>query len=148
MTHSGVANLLKRLVEEGYVSLSGDAGSAYCATQMATLALEDWLQKPLSRSTVREELHARVASASPRHAALLYKALDTFERECLQMLDERRAVRTRGPTARSWRSLTINLTHAAADETLHGKIRWSQIAKRRLRDWLARSGSHRAPTLS
>jgi DNA-binding PadR family transcriptional regulator len=137
ITHSAVANLLKRLVEEGYAHASAEVRRGYVATDRARAALDDWMQKPLPRQTVREELHARIASASPRHAPLLYRALEQYERECFEALDDDGETGGRGAPAGSWRSLTINLTRLAADETLHGNIRWSKVAKQWLRDWMA-----------
>jgi DNA-binding PadR family transcriptional regulator len=145
LTHSGVANLLKRLVEEGYACPSAGATRSYFATEKAAPALDDWMQKPLPRHTVREELHARIASASPRHAPLLYKALDAYERECFAILDGGGHLSRASAPAGSWRSLTVNLTRVATDETLHANIRWAKIAKRWLRDWIAVSGAGSLP---
>jgi DNA-binding PadR family transcriptional regulator len=144
VTHPAVANLLKRLVEEDYARVSAEARRAYVATAKARLALEDWMQKPLPRQTVREELYARIASASPHHAPLLYHTLDCYERECFEMLGEGGGSGAGAPGG-SWRSLTISLTRAAVDETLHGNIRWSKVAKQWLRDWIASSGAERLP---
>ncbi len=145
VTHSAVANLLKRLAEEGYACPSAGAGHAYVATDKAALALEDWMQRPLSRQTVRDELHARIASASPHHAQLLYRALVDYERECFALLGDSGEVSVAGAPNGSWRSLTISLTRVAADETLHGNIRWTRVAKRWLRDWIATSGAEGLP---
>jgi hypothetical protein len=139
LTHSAVANLLKRLLEEGYVSLSSGPMKGYVATSAARLALEDWMRRPLSRQGVREELHARIASSSPHHASLLCKALDDYERECFEMLDADGGFGIGSLPTGSWRSLTINLTRAAADETLHANIRWSKTARQWIGDWVERS---------
>lgn len=136
LTHSAVANLLKRLVEEGYVRPAA-ASSGYLATEKARLALEQWMEGPLHRQAVREELHARIASSSPHHAALLYKALDDYERESFELLDAGGGLGAVSPPAGSWRCLTINLTRAASDETLHANIRWSKLARQWIRDWVA-----------
>jgi DNA-binding PadR family transcriptional regulator len=139
VTHSAVANLMKRLVAEGYARPSLDNGRTYVGTQKARCVVEDWMEKPLAGHSVREDLHARIATASPRHAPLLYKALDDYERECFEQLD--RDARPNGLTpCRSWRSLTISLTRAALNETLHGNIRWCQLARQWISDWAAASG--------
>jgi DNA-binding PadR family transcriptional regulator len=143
ITHSGVANLLKRLTEEGYATVDPARSKGYIATRQARAALEDWMQRPLSRQAVREDLHARIASASPHHAALLYEALEEYERECFELLDEGGAISAADGPNGSWRSLTINLTRLATDETLHGNIRWAKVAKRWLRDWVAASSAER-----
>ena len=146
VTHSGVANMLKRLLDEGYAAMGPTGSRSYVATAKARLALEDWMRRPLSRQTVREELHARIASASPHHAPLLYAALDAYERECFELLDEGGdATSIEGGPFGSWRSLTISLTRVAADETLHGNIRWAKTAKRWLRDWVATSDASGLP---
>jgi hypothetical protein len=145
LTHSAVANLVRRLLEEGYVSLSPGPPPGYVPTAAAELALEEWMHRPLSRQTVREELHARIASSSPRHAQLLCEALDDYERECFEMLDADGCLGLGNPLAGSWRSLAINLTRAAADETLHANIRWSKLARRWISDWVASSEARAVP---
>jgi DNA-binding PadR family transcriptional regulator len=139
VTPSSVANLLKRLLEEGYVSLGPGSTRAYVATEKAKLALEEWMASPLCRQSVREELHARIASSSPRHAALVYRALDAYERECFDILADSGEPSAASAPLGSWRSLTINLTRAAADESLHANIRWSKIARRWIKDWVEES---------
>jgi hypothetical protein len=146
VTHSAVANLLKRLVAEGHAELSRDAAHAYVATDTALLALEDWMRKPLTRQTVREELHARIASAGPHHAPLLYQALDDYERHCFELLDDGGEIDPSGVPSGSWRSLTLHLTRVAADETLHANIRFTKTAKRWLRDWVASSKADGLPS--
>jgi DNA-binding PadR family transcriptional regulator len=146
VAHSAVANLLKRLVVEGYVSFSAGPTRGYIPTSKARLALEEWMQRPLCRQAVREELHARIASSSPHHAPLLYKALDAYERECFEILEAGGGAGAGTPPVGSWRSLTINLTHAAADETLHANIRWSKLARQWIRDWVVTSRAG-GPTL-
>lgn len=136
VTHSSVANLLKRLLEEGYACASPEGSRVYCATDKARLALEDWMQKPLCRQAIREELHARIASASPHHAPLLCKALDDYERECIEMLGAHSGAITPIAPLRSWRSLTITLTRAAADESLRANITWSRLARQMIGDWI------------
>jgi DNA-binding PadR family transcriptional regulator len=139
VTHSAVANLLKRLSAEGYVCGGAGPGSTYLPTEQAEQALEEWMQRPLSRQAVREELHARIASSSSHHAALLCKVLDDYERECFELLDADGGTGSGDPPSGSWRGLTINLTRAAADESLHANIRWSRIARRWIRDWVEHS---------
>jgi hypothetical protein len=131
--HPAVANLLKRLVDEGSVSCIPGPTKAYCSTDRAHLAVEQWMASPLHRESVREELHARIASSSPHHAPLLEKALETYERESFALLAESPPAEA---SSGSWRSLTINLTRAAADETLHANIKWSKIAREWIREWV------------
>jgi DNA-binding PadR family transcriptional regulator len=145
VTHSAVANLLKRLVAEGYARPSDDSAKGFVATRQARLAVEDWMQRPLCRQTVREELHARIASASPHHAPFLHKVVDDYERECFELLDAYGGVDGDSTPAGSWRSMTISLTRAAADETLRGNIKWSRLAKSWLRDWVAAHPSEVLP---
>jgi DNA-binding PadR family transcriptional regulator len=147
LTHSAVANLLKRLSEEGYVSHSSGPRKGYVPTSAARLALEEWMRRPLSRQAVREELHARIASSSPHHAPLLCMALEDYERECFEMLDLDGGLGVGSPPPGSWRSLTINLTRAAADESLHANIRWSKIARQWIRDWVERSDGEALPCI-
>jgi DNA-binding PadR family transcriptional regulator len=144
--HSSVANLLKQLAGEGYaeVSLAGTTAT-YRATDKARLALESWMRRPLSRQTLRDELRARIASASPHHAPLLYEALDAYEQECFDLLDEGGGTWEPSAPMGSWRSLTISLVRSAADETLRGHINWTKLAKRALKDWVA---AHPAPALA
>jgi hypothetical protein len=132
--HSAVANLLKRLVDEGYVSCIPAPTKTYCATDRAQLVLEQWMARPLHRESLREELHARIASSSPHHAPLLVKALETYERESFELLAQSPPTET---SSGSWRSLTINLTRAAADETLHANIKWSKTARDWIKEWIA-----------
>jgi hypothetical protein len=139
LTHPAVANLLKRLLDEGYVSRSPGSASRYVPTDAASVALEEWMERPLCRRAVREELHARIASSSPHHAALLYRALDAYERECFEMLAESGEPIADSAPFGSWRSLTINLTRVAADESLHANIKWSKIARQWIRDWVEQS---------
>lgn len=140
VTHSAVANLLKRLAAEGYVALIEAPTRGYAATELARTAFDEWMQGPLSRQTVREELHARIASSSERHAPLLFKALEDYERECFAMLDEAGDIGGSVATG-TWRSLTLHVTRAAADETLQANIRWSRVARRWIKDWLAQSAA-------
>lgn len=138
VTASGVAGLLARLADEGFVARTPGHSKTYSATDKAALALEAWMQRPVPRQSVREELHARIASSSVRHAPLLLKALDAYEQECFQML-------AGGPsldaTKGSWTSLTINLTHAATDENLHASIKWSKIARQWIEEWVEDSSA-------
>jgi len=145
VTHSAIANLLKRLVAEGYASTPTGPQGGYVATDRARLALDDWMGRPLSRQTVREDLHARIASASPHHAPLLYRAVAAYERECFDLLDDYGGAIERLVPNGSWRSLTLNLTRAAADEMLHGHIRWSRLARRALRDWVESDSADAVP---
>jgi DNA-binding PadR family transcriptional regulator len=133
VTPSAVANLLKRLVQEGFVQPTPGPSKVYSATEDASRALEEWLRRPLARHPVREELHARIVSSAAHHAPLLLSALEAYERDCFEMLA---ASPTPEGARGSWTSLTINLTRAATDETVHANIRWSKIARRWIDEWL------------
>jgi DNA-binding PadR family transcriptional regulator len=134
ITPSAVANLLKRLVAEGFVRTVPGPSNLYIANENAARALEEWLRRPLARHAIREELHARIASTDAQHAPLLLEALDAYEQECYELLS---ATPTREGARGSWTSLTINLTRAATDEALHANIRWSKTARRWIEEWLA-----------
>jgi DNA-binding PadR family transcriptional regulator len=136
LTHSSIANLLKRLVEEGYVTCQSGPTQVYLASERAALAIEEWMRTPLSRHAVRDELHARIASSRPQHAPLLFKALQDYEQECFDSLQD--GGRTDAPSG-SWRGLTISLTGSAVEENLNANIRWSRIARRWIRDWVENS---------
>jgi DNA-binding PadR family transcriptional regulator len=140
VSHSAISNLLKRLAAAGYATVSGSESVAYTPTEKARAAVDAWMAGPLCRQTIRQELHARIASASPRHAALIYAAVEAYERECFELLDDGAGSWEPDTPAGSWRSLTIGLTRAASDETLRGHIRWSQLAKRALKDWMLAHG--------
>jgi len=133
LTHSSIANLLKRLVEEGYVTCEAGSTQTYLASPQAELAIEEWMRTPLSRHAVRDELHARIASSKPQHAPLLFKALQDYEQECFDSLQD--GGRRDAPGG-SWRALTISLTGAAVEENLNANIRWSRLARRWIRDWV------------
>jgi DNA-binding PadR family transcriptional regulator len=138
VSSSAVANLLKRLLIEGYARPDMASGAGYVATRKGQSALEDWMRRPLCRPpALREDIHARIASSSPHHAALLGTAIDQYERECWSLLHEADVPIEKIPTGGSWRSLTIRLTRAAAAETLRGQIRWSRAAKEALSNWIA-----------
>jgi DNA-binding PadR family transcriptional regulator len=135
ITHSAVSHLLRRLEREGFVSRMPGSPAAYSASPRAERALEDWMQRPCPKQAIRDELHARIASSSPRHAPILLKILNDHEEECFEMLGRRAS--TEGMPRASWVSLTINLNHAAMDETLHANVKFCKTARRWIEEWMA-----------
>jgi DNA-binding PadR family transcriptional regulator len=133
ITHSSVYNLLKRLAREEIINRVAGEPAAYAAGPKAGIVLDEWMQMPCPKQSMREELHARIASSSPRHASILLNQIDAHEKECFEMLAERAMMDTtpRG----SWMALTINLNQAAVDEALHANIKFCKTARRWIEEW-------------
>lgn len=133
ITHSSVYSLLKRLAREDIICRAPGSPASYMAGPRAGSVLDEWMQMPCPKQSMREELHARIASSSPHHAPILLGQLDAHEKECFEMLAERVPADTtpRG----SWMALTINLNQAAVDEALHASIKFCKIARRWIEEW-------------
>jgi DNA-binding PadR family transcriptional regulator len=58
----------------------------YRATDAGVVALEDWLRQPVRKEPVRMDVLARFAVSQPEHAPLLLDALDSYQRECLDLI--------------------------------------------------------------
>jgi|GEM_PF-3015394 len=132
--HSSVYNLLKRLEREEIICRVAGTPTAYSAGPRTAIVLDEWMQRPYPKQSMREELHARIASSSPRHASILLDQLDAHEKECFEMLGREGEMMETIPRG-SWMALTINLNQAAVDETLHAKIKFCKTARRWIEEW-------------
>jgi hypothetical protein len=134
VARSALAELLAALEAEGVIGCTKGQRKLYYANDRTEGALDDWMDKVLSQPPIRDAMHAMIAGSGPQHAELLQRALDAYIRQCLEQLATRPGPE---PSLGSWRSLTVNLTHAAADEQLHAKIKWAQTARKRIIEFSA-----------
>jgi DNA-binding PadR family transcriptional regulator len=58
----------------------------YRATDDGVVAFENWLRSDVRKEPVRMDVLARLAVSRPEHAPLLIEALNSYERECLDMI--------------------------------------------------------------
>jgi DNA-binding PadR family transcriptional regulator len=142
VTRQSVYGALNRLEEEGLVSSTWKANSnrggghrqrLYATTDLAETALLDWIHGPASKEPVRVELQAKIAMSRAGDAPALLKALDTYERECFEML--RQTNEAEVPMG-SWTGLAMNLTRVAVDENLQAEFRWIATARAWIKDFL------------
>jgi DNA-binding PadR family transcriptional regulator len=147
VTRQSVYGALNRLEEEGFVSsawksaMAGERGHrqrVYAATDRAETALSEWIRSPASKEPVRVELQAKIAMSRAGDAPELLKALDTYERECFEML---RQSTEAGVPMGSWTGLAMNLTRMAVDESIQAELRWVTLARRWIADFLTEHGS-------
>ncbi len=131
-----VADLLNELEAEGVIRSSQEPRKVYYPGPRAAQALDAWMGKVVSQPPVREELHAMILCSSRRHAPTLLRALDTYQKECSAQLSESQGGET---NSGSWRSLTINLVRAAADDHWNAKIAWAISTQERIRAHLAQA---------
>jgi len=142
VTRQSVYGALNRLEEEGLVSstwkTAADRGSGhrqrvYGATDRAEAALSDWIRSPASKEPVRVELQAKIAMSRARDAPELLRVLDSYERECFEMLRQTNEAEV---SMGSWTGLAMNLTRAAVDESIQAELRWVTLARRWIVDFL------------
>jgi hypothetical protein len=92
------------------------------------------MESPISRSSVRVEVQARLAMSHAEDAPRLLRALDGYERQCFELL---------GPSDEaevpmgSWVGLAMNLARRAVDESLQAELRWIATARRWIEEFLA-----------
>jgi DNA-binding PadR family transcriptional regulator len=143
VTRQSVYGALNRLEEEGLVSStwktaatggSGHRQRVYAATARAETALSEWIRSPASKEPLRVELQAKIAMSRAKDAPELLTALDTYERECFEML--RQTNEAEVPMG-SWAGLAMNLTRVAVDENIQAELRWVTLARRWIDDFLA-----------
>lgn len=139
-----VYRTLEQLEKEDLVSCAerspagmGGAGRrqrVYWATDRAEAALSAWMEAPVSRELVRDELQAKIAISRARDAPALLRALDAYERSCFELL--RQTGEAKVPMG-SWAGLSMNLARAAADEGIEAELRWVAVARRWIADYIA-----------
>jgi DNA-binding PadR family transcriptional regulator len=143
VTRQSVYGALNRLEEDGLVSSawktatargSGHGQRVYAATDRAEAALSEWMRSPVSKEPVRVELQAKIALSRAHDAPQLLSALDTYERECFDMLRQTNEAEV---AMGSWSGLAMNLARMAADESLQAELRWIGISRRWIEDFLA-----------
>jgi DNA-binding PadR family transcriptional regulator len=109
----------------------------YRATDKAPEMLQRWMRSPVEKEPVRPDVLARIASATPGDAAELLDALDAYERELLQLIEGNDDA---DPAVRSWSTLALAVVRAHTDAHLQGELRWLLEARRRIREFVVRSG--------
>lgn len=147
VTRQSVYGALNRLEDEGLVSSSwktatvggrghghGHGQRVYAPTARAESALSEWIRGPVSKEPVRVQLQAKIAMSRARDAPQLLEALDTYERECFEMLRESNEAEV---AMGSWSGLAMNLTRVGVDESIQAELRWVTIARRWIEDFLA-----------
>jgi DNA-binding PadR family transcriptional regulator len=136
-----VYEVLQELEDEGMASsvreLSSEEGRlrrVYTATPLAEQERARWMGERQPVPLVRADIHARVAFSRPEEAPQLLKALDEYELDCMEMLEQHVEADFR-PAA--WRGRVLNLMRVAPREHLEGEIRWIMRARREIEEYLA-----------
>lgn len=106
----------------------------YSPTDYTADALSTWMETHASKSPVREELQAKIVVSRVQDAPRLLRALDTYERECFEMLH---ATSESDVPARSWSGVAMTLARVAADEHLQAELRWVMTARETIEDFVA-----------
>jgi DNA-binding PadR family transcriptional regulator len=79
-------NLVRHEQRERVRSVRSRDRVIYRVTDDGIAALEGWLRTPVRKEPVRMDVLARLAVSQPEHAPLLLAALDSYERECIELL--------------------------------------------------------------
>jgi DNA-binding PadR family transcriptional regulator len=141
VTRQSVYGILERLAEDGLISYTfseGGRGSEgqrlYSATELAHRAVDLWMDSPVAKEPMRAELQAKIAVSRPQDAPRLLRALDGYERECLELVP---TTAENEVSRSSWTAVTRNLTRAAFDESVQADLRWIALARQWIEEFLA-----------
>jgi len=147
VTRQSVYGALERLEDDGIIRSTSRVATSrrggqrlYEPTERAAGALDAWMRSPVSKDPVRVELQARIAVSRACHAPFLLDALQSYERECFEML--RRTKEAEVPVG-SWTALATNLTRAAVDEGIQAELRWVAVARRWIEEFMSEHGEAR-----
>lgn len=105
------------------------------ATDAATDAFEQWLERPARKEPIRTELFAKIAVARPKDAERLLDALEAYELDCRTLLEagEGRVVTDAGvPERRPWNAMLAELIESATGDQLRAELDWIEFARRRI----------------
>lgn len=108
----------------------------YSPTEHTEAALVTWMETQASKSPVREELQAKIAVSRAEDVPRLLRALDSYERECFEMLQ---ATNESEVPVRSWSGMAMSLARVAADEHLQAELRWVMMARQAIEDFVEQS---------
>ncbi len=136
-----IYRLLAGLEKEGLVCGRDEAADdshvsrvVYYPTAQSQAALTVWLETAFPREPMRSALHAKLAAACEEtDAAVLVRALEVHERECLDM------AKLLPPAAagNSWRSMCLAGVRAGIWAQLQAEVDWSRETRRRLNEFVA-----------
>lgn len=136
-----VYEVLKELEAEGMASsvaeLSSDEGRLrrkYTATPLAEEERARWMDERQPVPLVRADIHARIAFSCPEDAPRLLAALDEYEMDNMEMMEQYAEAEFR-PAA--WRGRVLNLMRVEGREQLEAEIRWIMRARREIQEYLA-----------
>lgn len=110
----------------------------YRTTQLTEDARRAWMSAPLSYAVAREDLRVRIAFSRPSDAPVLLAALDVFERQCMEQLEECEA---HDVPVGTWPGLVLNVACDWADEHVHADLSWIMKTREAIRDHTARQGT-------
>jgi DNA-binding PadR family transcriptional regulator len=102
----------------------------FSATDRAAAARDAWMESPVGRQPSWDELQAKIAVSRPEDSRRLLRALHSYERSCMTLLQEETS-EAEAPMS-SWSGLAANLRRAAVDESIQADLRWVSKA----RDWI------------
>jgi DNA-binding PadR family transcriptional regulator len=101
----------------------------YRATDEGVVDFERWLRSDVRKEPVREDVLARIAVSRPEHAPLLLEALESYERECLDLIARATAdVAHMTP----WQRLIAEGVDDSILQHLRAEISWSKSMRRRI----------------
>jgi DNA-binding PadR family transcriptional regulator len=108
----------------------------YQATELTAKAVEQWIQSPLPRGPIREELWTRIAVSRPENAPHILRMLEEYEHARLEQLREY----TKELPVQSWRALVIELVRKGMVLKIEGDLEWVDKARGRIEELVGTQG--------
>lgn len=102
----------------------------YRATDEGVAEFEEWLGSEIRKEPVRMDVLARIAVSRPEHASLLVEALDSYERECLDMIAGTVAHDSGDVTP--WDRLIADGVRESVLQHLRAEVSWVKSMRRRI----------------
>lgn len=144
--HDAVYKMLTPLVKAGLVGCevrdkatgSWQRQRVYRATELTEDARRAWMAAPLSYEVAREDLRVRIAFSRASDAPVLLGALDVFEMQCMEQLEECEA---HGVPVGTWPGVVLNVACDWADEHVRADLSWVMNTRESIREYTVRQGS-------
>jgi DNA-binding PadR family transcriptional regulator len=144
--HDAVYKMLAPLVKAGLVDFEvreNPTGNwqrqrVYRATDLTEDARRRWMSAPLSYEVAREDLRVRIAFSRPSDAHVLLQALDVFEMQCMEQLEE---CELHDVPMGTWHGVVLNAACDWADEHVRADLSWVMKTREAIRDHAGRPGA-------
>jgi DNA-binding PadR family transcriptional regulator len=107
----------------------------YHATDAAADAFQQWLARPARKEPIRTELLAKLGVARPEDIGHLLAVIDTYELDCLALLEATAEQRATPSPEGSWEALLAEVSRLAATQHLQAELDWIRFAREQIREF-------------